>query len=222
VLAHNLQSHDDFLENKTHVSHRETINAFGGKPPFLGTLRRKNVVIGFTVIFVTAILTYLLLISQPSIQANGEGTRFITSTKTGQNCDANATKQVTTIAKQYVTRIAALDLGSACKMTLVSNKRTPQVWLVADTKTLIELSAIEIKDELYWDIPIPSQQQTSREYILIITEDYLDLADLAAFKSYLSRLDENQNASVELLAPFFSVIDVNPQYLSHKLVVSSD
>mgnify|MGYP003673620203 FL=1 len=89
---------------------------------------------------------------------------------------------------------------------------------MADSKTLIELSSIAIDNELHWTVPLPQQQQVDREYILIVTERSLDLADLSALKSYLSRLEQAQQPSVEILAMFFSQIAVNPQYISHKLV----
>jgi hypothetical protein len=97
----------------------------------------------------------------------------------------------------------------------------PQVWLVADTKALIELAPKLIDGELQWTIPIPNQQHANRDYILILTHEYLDLADLAAFKTRLSRLEKNQRPSIELLAEFFSQIDVNPQYISQKLVAKN-
>jgi hypothetical protein len=147
-------------------------------------------------------------------------TRFITTTKNGLYCDANALKQVSSIAQQYVSRIPAVVFGDACSMTLITAKQTPQVWLVADSKTLIELSSVAIDDEFHWTIPLPNKQNVDREYVLIVTNQYLDLADLAAFKSYLSRIEKTQKPSIEVLAPFFSQIDVNPQYISQQLVAA--
>ncbi|MFQ3207314.1 MAG: hypothetical protein ACI9IT_001469 [Glaciecola sp.] len=147
-------------------------------------------------------------------------TRFITTTKSGLHCDANALQQVSSIAQQYVSRIPAVLFGDACSMTLITAKETPQVWLVADSKTLIELSYILIDDEFHWIIPLPTNQNVDREYVLIVTNQYLDLADLAAFKSYLSRIEKTQKATIEVIAPFFSQIDVNPQYISQKLVAA--
>ena len=143
-----------------------------------------------------------------------EQTRFISIIKSGEHCDANAATQVTRVAEQYVTRVPSVSLTNACSMTLITNEKTPQVWLVADTKTLIELSAMEINKEQHWTIPLPQKQFVNREYLLIVTEHYLDLADLAAFKSYLSRLESTQRPSVELVAAFFTQIDVNQQSVS--------
>jgi hypothetical protein len=147
-------------------------------------------------------------------------TRFVTTTKSGLYCDANALQQVRSIAQQYVSRIPAVVFGDACSMTLITAKETPQVWLVADSKTLIELSSVIIDDEFHWIIPLPTNQNVDREYVLIVTNQYLDLADLAAFKSYLSRIEKTQKATIEVLAPFFSQIDVNPHYISQKLVAA--
>ena len=145
-------------------------------------------------------------------------TRFVTTTKSGLHCDANAVEQLTNVAQQYVSRILPARLSHICSMTLITAQKIPQVWLVADSKTLIELSAITIDNELHWTVPLPQQQQVDREYILIVTERSLDLADLSAFKSYLSQLERAQKPSVEILAMFFSQIAVNPQYISHKLM----
>ncbi len=147
-------------------------------------------------------------------------TRFVTKTKSGLHCDANAVEQSINVAEQYVSRIPSITFSSACSMTLITARKIPQVWLVADSKTLIELSFTAIGDELHWTVPLPQQQQVDREYVLIVTQHSLDLADLSAFKSYLSRLEQNQKPAVEILAMFFSQISVNPQYVSHKLVAS--
>jgi hypothetical protein len=149
-------------------------------------------------------------------------TRFITTTKSGLYCDANALQQVSSIAQQYVSRIPAVVFGDACRLTLITAKQIPQVWLVADSKTLIELGSVAIDDEFHWAIPLPKQQNIDREYALVVTNQYLDLADLAAFKSYLSRIEKTQKPSIEVLASFFSQIDVNPQYISQKLVSANN
>jgi|GEM_PF-3559860 len=147
-------------------------------------------------------------------------TRFVTKTKSGLHCDANAVEQPINVARQYVSRIPSVTFSRACSMTLITASKIPQVWLVADTKTLIELSSTRIGKELHWTVPLPQQQQVDREYVLIVTEHSLDLADLSAFKSYLSRLEQTQKPTVEMLAMFFSQISVNPQYVSHKLLAS--
>lgn len=147
-------------------------------------------------------------------------TRFVTKTKSGLHCDANAVQQSINVAEQYVSRIPSTTFSSACSMTLITARKIPQVWLVADSKTLIELSFTAIGDELHWTVPLPQQQQVDREYVLIVTQHSLDLADLSAFKSYLSRLEQTQKPTVEILAMFFSQISVNPQYVSHKMIAS--
>jgi hypothetical protein len=149
-------------------------------------------------------------------------TRFVTKTKSGLHCDANTVEQLINVAEQYVSRIPSVTFSSACSMTLITASKIPQVWLVADSKTLIELSSTAIGKELHWTVPLPRQQQVDREYVLIVTEHSLDLADLSAFKSYLSRLEQSQKPAVEILAMFFSQISVNPQYVSHKLIASEN
>jgi len=175
-------------------------------------LRTASIIIAFLVIAVGAVY---IMMNMSSVYPQ---TRFVTTTKSGLHCDANAVEQLTKVAQQYVSRIPSATLNGVCSMTLITAQKIPQVWLVADSKTLIELSSIAIDNELHWTVPLPQQQQVDREYILIVTERSLDLADLSALKSYLSRLEQAQKPSVEILAMFFSQIAVNPQYISHKLV----
>lgn len=191
-----------------------TIKANTMRPIKANGLKRKMAAMSLLAIGLLSVMVYWLVIASP----HTSNTRFIAATKTGPHCDSNALMKVTNIGTQYVTRIPSTSLNSACSMTLLSNKNTPQVWLIADTKTVIELSSTLIDNERHWLIPLPSQQQASREYILVVTEKQLDLADLAAFKSYLSRLKPTQKPSVELLAAFFSQIGINPQYVSQELV----
>lgn len=179
-------------------------------------LRTASIMIAFTIIAIGAVYT---MMNMSSVYPQ---TRFITTTKSGLHCDANAVEQLTKVAQQYVSRIPSATLNGVCSMTLITAQKIPQVWLVADSKTLIELSSIAINNERYWTVPLPQQQQVDREYILIVTERSLDLADLSALKSYLSRLEQTQKPSVEILAMFFSQIAVNPQYISHKLVASDN
>jgi hypothetical protein len=179
-------------------------------------LRTASIIIAFMIIAIAAFYT---MMNMSSVYPQ---TRFVTTTKSGLHCDANAVEQLTKVAQQYVSRIPSATLNGVCSMTLITAQKIPQVWLVADSKTLIELSPIAIDNELHWTVPLPQQQQVDREYILIVTDRSLDLADLSALKSYLSRLEQAQKPSVEILAMFFSQIAVNPQYISHKLVASDN
>lgn len=145
--------------------------------------------------------------------------RFINTSKAGLHCDSTAVNELIDVAEQYVTRLPKASFLDTCRLRLVTHQSVPQVWFVSDTKTLIELNSEMVNSERHWHIPLPSQQQESREYTLIVTSDYLDLADLAAFKSYLSRLDTEQQPSIEVLASFFAKINVNPQYIKQQLVV---
>lgn len=174
--------------------------------------------IAVIIMFIVSAATYTML----NIASAYSETRFVTITKSGLHCDANVVEKVTTVAEQYVSRIPSAALSSVCSMTLITSKKIPQVWLVADSKTLIELSFSVIDNEFYWIVPIPQQQQVDREYILIVTEQTLDLADLSAFKSYLSQLKQTQKPAVEILAMFFSQIAVNPQYVSQRLIASKN
>ncbi|MFT5542240.1 MAG: hypothetical protein ACI97K_000486 [Glaciecola sp.] len=166
-----------------------------------------------------AVITIVLLSSENLIEDDeAHITRFAVTKKSNAYCDTNAVLQVTPIAEQYVTRAPSIRLHDACSLTLITPRSVPQIWLVADTKALIELEHKLIEGESHWNIPIPTQQHYDREYILILTHEYLDLADLAAFKTKLSGLNKMQRPSIELLAEFFTQIDVNPQYISQKLV----
>jgi hypothetical protein len=152
---------------------------------------------------------------------SADASRMLITKKSGAYCDTNAMSQLTRVSKQYVSRLPSIALSETCSILLITAANVPQVWLVADTKALIELAPKLIDGELQWTIPIPNQQHANRDYILILTHEYLDLADLAAFKTRLSRLEKNQRPSIELLAEFFSQIDVNPQYISQKLVAKN-
>lgn len=176
----------------------------------------KALVIPMLILLIVAVTIWGSILTFPN-----EKMRYLTSSKSSLYCDANVIEQNTPIANQYVSRVPSLTFEQTCNMTLITSIKVPQVWLVADSKTLIELENKEIDNELHWLIPPPKQQHIDREFILIITNEYLDLSDLAAFKTYLSRLDRAQKPSVELLAKFFSQIDINPQYVSQKLVAAN-
>jgi len=207
--AHKNQLSDNFL-----VSYTARLNS--------STRSKKSAVLLLKTVPVALIIIIAIMYWVFNTNSVYSGTRFITTIKSGLNCDTNALKQVSLVAQQYVSRIPAVTLSDACSVMLITAKQTPQVWLVADSKTLIELSSVMIDEELHWTIPLPQQQNVDREYVLVVTNQYLDLADLAAFKSYLSRLGTTQKPTVEILAPFFSQIDVNPQYISQKLVAAVD
>lgn len=185
-------------------------------------LSKKALILLLTIVPVFFIITIATMYWALNANAGYTDTRFISTIKSGLHCDGNALKKVSKIAQQYVSRIPAVAFNDACSLTLITAKKTPQVWLVADSKTLIELSSVVIDDESHWAIPLPKQQYADREYVLIVTNQYLDLADLAACKSYLSRLEKTQKPSVEILASFFSKIDINPQYISQKLATAAN
>lgn len=186
------------------------------------TLSKKAVILLLTMVPVFFIVIIAMMYWALNTNAGYTDTRFITTMKSGLYCDGNAVKQASNIAQQYVSRIPAVAFSDACSLTLITAKQIPQIWLVADSKTLIELSSIVIGEEFHWTIPLPKQQNADREYVLVVTSQYLDLADLAACKSYLSRLQQTQKPSVEILASFFSKINVNPQYISQKLVTAAN
>jgi hypothetical protein len=186
---------------------------------FTSVFKKRNLYKTMIISLFATMLGWLILEKLHSSDNTNQTLRFVSTIKSGQHCDTNASAESIRVAEQYVARMPSVNLSKACSMTLITSKNTPQIWLVADTKTLIELSSVEIDNERHWTIPLPQQQSVEREYILVITGQYLDLADLAAFKSYLSRLETTQQPSVEILAAFFSQIEVNPQYLSQKLLV---
>jgi hypothetical protein len=171
--------------------------------------------------FCLALISFLYFSSKHFINDDKvAGTRFVVTKKNNTYCDTNAVLQVTQISGQYVSRVPSIAMHEACSITLVTSDKMPQVWLVADTKSLIELEHKIIMGEAHWTIPIPNQQEINREYILILAYEHLDLADLAAFKTMLSRISRQQKPSVELLSEFFTQIGVNPQYVSQKLLVN--
>jgi hypothetical protein len=86
----------------------------------------------------------------------------------------------------------------------------------------MELRFLENNNERVWRINLPQYQQANRQFYLIITPERLDLSDLASLTDYLGRVPSSQNLSVEVLAEFFTTINVNPQYLSHRLLVSPE
>jgi hypothetical protein len=185
-------------------------------------LSKKALILLLTIVPVFFIIIIAMMYWALNASAGYTDTRFISRIKSGLYCDGNALKKVSKIAQQYVSRIPTVAFNDACSLTLITAKQTPQVWLVADSKTLIELSSVVIDEEFHWTIPLPKQQHANREYVLVVTNQHLDLADLAACKSYLSRLEKTQKPSVEILASFFSKIDINPQYISQKLVTTAN
>ena len=177
----------------------------------------KYVLIPFVLLLMT--VTYVQLHeSSPSTSK----VEYVISKKSGGNCDANAQTFRLDVGGQYVTQASPAFLGELCGLYLHTSESVPQVWMITDTKAVMELRFLENDNERVWRINLPQYQQANRQFYLIITPERLDLSDLASLTDYLGRVPSSQNLSVEVLAEFFTTINVNPQYLSHRLLVSPE
>ncbi|MBF7073064.1 hypothetical protein ISG33_06590 [Glaciecola sp. MH2013] len=143
---------------------------------------------------------------------------FITS-KNGGKCDANSLLIKKDIKQQFVSKLPAQFISELCSIDLVTNVDLPQIWMITDTKTVMELSSFESSGQQMWRINLPRMQTENRQFILLVTSQKLDLSDLASLTDYLSGLPVEEKASVETLAEFFTRTHINPRYLTQTLMV---
>lgn len=171
--------------------------------------------------FVLLLLTFTYVQMHESSPPTSK-VEYVISKKSGGNCDANAQTFRLDVGGQYVTQASPAFLGELCGLYLHTSESVPQVWMITDTKAVMELRFLENDNERVWRINLPQYQQANRQFYLIITPERLDLSDLASLTDYLGRVPSSQNLSVEVLAEFFTTINVNPQYLSHRLLVKPE
>jgi hypothetical protein len=171
--------------------------------------------------FVLLLLTFTYVQMHESLPSTSK-IEYVISKKNGGNCDANAQTFRLNVGGQYVTQASPAFLDELCGLHLHTSENMPQVWMITDTKMVMELRFLENDNERVWRINLPQYQQANRQFYLIITPERLDLSDLASLTDYLGRVPSSQNLSVEVLAEFFTTINVNPQYLSHRLLVSPE
>ena len=169
--------------------------------------------------FLCLLIVMMYLQKKP---AQNRGIEYEVITKIAGKCDATAQSAHIKVGDQYVTQASPVFLDELCGLYLKTNQNIPQVWMITDSKMVMELSSLETNNERVWRINLPQYQQSNRQFYLIMTPDKLDLSDLASLTDYLSRLPASHVLSVETLAEFFTTIKVNPQYLSHRLLVQAE
>jgi hypothetical protein len=201
--------------NSENASKVDEYNQSAGK--FLKLLQKKIAYLLIPLVCLLIVVMYLQ--KQPAL--NGE-IEYEVITKVAVKCDANAQSSHIQVGDQYVTQVSPVFLGELCGLYLKTSENIPQVWMITDSKMVMELSFLHTDDDRVWRVNLPHYQQSNRQFYLIMTPDRLDLSDLASLTDYLSRLPASHTLSVESLAEFFTTIEVNPQYLSHRLLVQAE
>jgi hypothetical protein len=157
--------------------------------------------------------------SDKALSTMGIELSYKVTTRVGSQCDVNAIDSINELNQQFVAQIPAANIDEICQLSLLSDNDLPQVWMISDSKTIMELRSSETKDGQLWHINLPRFQERQRQFILVITAQQLDLADLASLTDFLSRLPRNESVSVESLAEFFSAVNINPRYVTQTLLV---
>lgn len=111
-----------------------------------------------------------------------------------------------------VGQVNAINLAHLCQLFLLSDKQITSLWLLSDTKAIIELSFDVLGDfaqkqlkqgsQLFtprastklWEIPLPTNQSQTRRYTLLAFANPSDAADLSSLNSYMQRFHEQGKA----------------------------
>lgn len=142
--------------------------------------------------------------------------------KTFDTCD---NRQPFVLAYPYakVTKLGALKLDELCAMTItfMHFERPPKtLWLIADSYARLRLNQqpADSDDELVWEIPLPSWQETSREYTLMAFETPLDASDEQSMDAYLLQLyQQKQDVNAELLTAWTDKQGLRAVFILHTL-----
>lgn len=103
-----------------------------------------------------------------------------------------------------------INLSNLCNMFVTTSNKVDTLWLVSDTKAIIELKGINIEDQavsenslpmlnellkheetlIKWSVPIPQNKEQTRRFILLAFLQTADKADLSSLDSYLFQLHQ--------------------------------
>jgi hypothetical protein len=144
--------------------------------------------------------------------------------KTLGSCESS-TANTLLLSKQDASVISfnAVKLATVCDISIAFKhlEQAPsKVWLVADSYTLIALSATEAEDENVreYSVPIPQWQEESREYFLIAFSSKVDESDKQSLRDYLKSLHQQETSvSLESLIMWTNKQNIAARIIRHHL-----
>lgn len=104
----------------------------------------------------------------------------------------------------------ATNLSNLCSMFVTTSRKVDKLWLVSDTKAIIELKGIKIEEQalsedslpmvkellqheetlIQWSVPIPQNREQTRRFTLLAFLQTADEADLSSLDRYLFQLHQ--------------------------------
>ena len=146
----------------------------------------------FLAIFATMTLAFVILDSTPNDYNSPEHAFFITPTTSPDlACDAHSTVNSIGIDDTAIVTLPPFSLKTLCAISLTTSSAIQSVWLVTESGALISLRkrliALESNrvSQVEWLMPLPSQASVTRHYYLIMSDNYLDQADVSSFEQYV-------------------------------------
>ncbi|WP_371195183.1 hypothetical protein [Glaciecola sp. SC05] len=194
--------------------------------PFYHWVKNRNVMggaIGLIALFIVMWFAFSLVnswLQSPAIVYDYE-------VKTFDSCNARETQQ-RLLPDASVSKLEPLALTEVCSMQVSFEyfEVPPQtLWLVSDSYARMTLPLKDDSQEDYrtWPIPIPSWQEESREYILMVFENTPDASDEDSLDAFLLQLyskqdpDNPQPLNLGSLQEWASKQSLSVRFISQKL-----
>lgn len=142
--------------------------------------------------------------------------------QTFDTCDDQQQIQ-SNFAYSDITQLESLYLRQLCGMQIgFEHVESPPktIWLIADSYARVSLRQISSRDDdlSLWDIPLPTWQEESRSYVLMLFDTVLDASDEQSLEDYLSTLhSQEQPIELEALSLWSSKQDLPAQFISQTL-----
>jgi hypothetical protein len=121
-----------------------------------------------------------------------------------------------------IIKFEPLPLQQLCRLDVVFKdlEYSPKtLWLVADSYAVVPLT-LSTADESnnLWTIPLPSWQEESRRYTLMIFDVPLDASDAQSLRDYLSNLyRQQQPVNLDVLSQWTNYQNLSARFISHSL-----
>ncbi|MFC3121579.1 hypothetical protein [Agaribacter flavus] len=125
------------------------------------------------------------------------------------------------VAKHYdikhdiSTTLPTVPLKGLCALQLSIDSQYKSAWLLAESGALISLSKLS---NGHWNVPLPSWQNSTRRYTLLLSKQNLDAADFQSFSAYVASKPSDQ-AMEKLGQQWFAKQNYSLRYFTHTLVL---
>lgn len=148
------------------------------------------------------------------------------------SCELADTQTIKTGHFGNLQKIQPTRLQHLCTLFLQSSTDIKHVWLVSNSGKVLTLDSVDAKSsslwqqQKQWHIPMPSNQNSNRSYLLLAFTATVDAADKQSLEHYLQQLYSSKATSTS--TPFYTHADmllwaqkvnVPVYFLSHELFI---